>query len=428
MVQKKQEKKPDYFGYRPVIDRIIFILALIGVLTTVHLWIQHSRGFDRGCLGISIDHQIEDSFDCESVLMSAAGKIFGIPNTVAGHLYYLALVMISLLLVFLKGDQFKLLRLLRFFYILGGLGYTSYLVYYQYFVLDEFCALCLISASVVTLLFLTQIIDRIIKPEKTLDLSAGNQPRKELILLGSLIALTIVLSAADVIYFNNMKIMHATEEPEIVKQVHDTKPPDSDPLKPSDSNEGAKPVQHECYYHPELIPVDDWQLLISKTDPYRGNPLSKVVLIEYFDPNCRHCKTLHGTMKEVIEKYGSDVQFVYKPYPLWNYSVPQVEALYIAAKENKFFEMLDRQFELQNPGKGLTIEELRTVAEEIGMNGERFEQDLTDKKYRKFVMDQRSRARDLGIKGAPVVMINGQFISSASRTVECLGYFLDIEL
>jgi len=129
-------------------------------------------------------------------------------------------------------------------------------------------------------------------------------------------------------------------------------------------------------------------------------------------------------MKKVIQEYEDQVQFVYKPYPLWSYSTPQVEALFMAARENRFFQMLDRQFELQKPGKGLSIEQLQEIAVEIGMDGARLSSQLKDKRYRKLVMDQRKRAKSIGIKGAPVIMINGEFISSKSRTFECIGYFL----
>jgi hypothetical protein len=31
---------------------MIFIVAIVGAVLTIHLWIQKERGFNRGCLGL----------------------------------------------------------------------------------------------------------------------------------------------------------------------------------------------------------------------------------------------------------------------------------------------------------------------------------------------------------------------------------------
>ena len=73
--------------YRPVIDRILFVLAILGVLTTVHLWIQQGRGFDQGCWGFNPPSAEEAAtFNCEAVVYSDAGKLFGLSNVYWGML------------------------------------------------------------------------------------------------------------------------------------------------------------------------------------------------------------------------------------------------------------------------------------------------------------------------------------------------------
>ena len=65
---------------RPVLDRLVFAVALIGVLVTAHLYIQQERGFDRGCLGFS--SPTAPSEGCAIVTQSEASTLFGIPNAI----------------------------------------------------------------------------------------------------------------------------------------------------------------------------------------------------------------------------------------------------------------------------------------------------------------------------------------------------------
>ncbi|NOZ09001.1 MAG: vitamin K epoxide reductase family protein [FCB group bacterium] len=429
-------------GFRPIIDRIVFVLTLLGVLTTVHLWIQQNRGFDRGCLGITLSESIEENFDCESVLLSEAGTFFGIPNTVSGHLYYDLLLLLSLSLVFLDDKRIRLIKNLRLLAIVGGVFYTGYLVYFQYFVLGEFCALCLISATIVATLLITQIFDRLLAPPSPASPRHRGSMKSELTLTLGLIALTVALSAADVQYFRGLDILAKSKTGQAAAEAgKDTKTEttvdgsqskndtEKAPAPVETVEEPSKPAAETvCEYHKTLEPVEEWELQIQARDPYKGDPNAEVVVFEYFDPNCPHCKLLHETMESVEEKYGASVQFIYKPFPLWSYSIPQIQALYLASDAHKFFEMLDRQFELQEHGKGLTPEQLGAIADEIGMDGNALMQQLKKKKYARLVLAQRKSARSIGIRSAPVVMINGKFIASNSRTEDCLSWFIEKEL
>ena len=139
-------------------ERIITILALLGLLTTVHLWIMTNRGFDRGCFGFTTSPAFEEVFDCESVMDSSLGHFMGISNVYWGMMFYAMLTVFNFLILSVKGNRQKLLRFIRLFYITVGILYSIFLSIYQYTWLQEFCALCLISATISTLLFLSSIV------------------------------------------------------------------------------------------------------------------------------------------------------------------------------------------------------------------------------------------------------------------------------
>src|SRR5690606_32768031 len=90
--------------------------------------------------------------------------------------------------------------------------------------------------------------------------------------------------------------------------------------------------------------VENYEDFVSFGDPSAGDPNSDVIVIEFFDPNCPHCKTLHPLMKAAVDSLGSQARFVFRPFVLRPSSLMQIEALHIAAQQGKFFEMLDAQY------------------------------------------------------------------------------------
>ena len=154
-------------------------------------------------------------------------------------------------------------------------------------------------------------------------------------------------------------------------------------------------VADGCYYDAEKQPVENPASLVDFQDPSQGNAESPVTIVEYFDPNCPHCKTMHAVMKQAVEQYGDEARFVYKPMPLWGFSVPQIEALYAAAQEDKFIPMLEAQYARQQRG-GLSMEQMKAIAGEIGRNPDVLASRVEQQTYRSQIMQQRQRAIEIG--------------------------------
>lgn len=55
---------------------------------------------------------------------------------------------------------------------------------------------------------------------------------------------------------------------------------------------------------------------IDSSDIAEGNAKSKVVVVEYSDPECPYCVTVYPTMKQLRNEYKDKVNFVYRHYPL----------------------------------------------------------------------------------------------------------------
>ena len=414
MAQKRprNQNTSRFARYRPAIEAAIYVLALIGVLVVIHLWIQQGRGFDRGCLGFTTSAAIEASFDCEVVVESGAGTLFGISNALLGLLFYLAVAALTFLAGRRDAGNEIVLKQARTALVTVGLLYSAWLVYYQASAIGGYCALCLISAGVVLTLFVVHLID-LFGPATDARPADSSSMKKPASFYAGLAVATLVLAGADIAYFSSLE--DAAPAPALASETA----PVSERTSPE-----QEPVQGECVYDPERPPISNFSEFVSFSDPTRGNPEAPVTMLVYFDPNCPHCRTLDPIIEQVIEDHADDARFVFKPFPLWQHSVVQVHALYAAAQEGKFFEMMQRQFDLQRR-EGLSIDILKQIASDIGMNADGMETRINAGLYANMIRKDRQQAMDAGVRSMPTVVIDGRFVASSARSRDCLGTLIE---
>jgi protein-disulfide isomerase/uncharacterized membrane protein len=397
--------------YRSSWNRAVLGLALLGILVVAHLYIQQGRGFDRGCFGFGAPASVQATFDCSAVVSSGAGTLFGVSNVFWGLGFYSIAVLLSLGFLFAGRTGRVRLNAARQAVLTGGLLYSIYLSYVQFVQLGDLCALCLTSAGVATTLFLVQTASLFV-PFGTTDTSMSTRfLKREIIRSTYLIALAAVLVGADFAYFNSLE---------------DAAPPEEATTQAAaaDRAETAARTASDpaCQLDPTKNPVSDWQSLVNMQDPMQGSAGADVTVIEYFDPNCPHCKDFHEAMKPIVDEYEDEVHFVYKPFPLRSTSLPEVEALYAAAQQGKFFEMLTAQFARQSRG-GIVEQDLREIAPEIGMKADVLMTKINQNKHRSYIVQQRQRAIQMGVNSTPTVLVNGHFVRS--RSPECMRQFIE---
>ncbi len=398
------DDKPRAFEvYRPVIDTAVFVLGLIGILVVVHLWIQAGRGFDRGCFGFS---ETAATVECEAVTQSDAGTMFGVSNILWGLVFYLGLTALSFATVVVSRIQIAKVKKLRAALIGVGFLYSLYLVYIQTAQIGEYCKLCLISAGIVAVLFILQLIDM------RTGATDGERPVAETAgrwkMFSALAAATVVVGAADVAYFSSLPPAPVAEQAAVSA---------SPPAVPT-----GDPAVGDCFYDTDLPTVENYRDLVSFSDPSLGNPDASVTVIEFFDPNCPHCATLHPIMMRAVAEHGDKAWFVWRPFVLWQRSMAQIEAMYFAAQDNKFFEMMEAQFARQRQD-GIGIDELGEIAAEIGLDGELMKTRLRSGLYRSIIIRQRETGVEAGIRSVPAVMINGRYVKT--KTAECIGSLIE---
>ena len=125
------------------------IAAIIGALDSVYLaWIKLSHNETLCAPGLG---------DCFTVNTSRYAELFGIPIAIFGLATYLAII--AILLFEDRIDFLKENGTLALFGIgLVGVLYSAYLSYLEEFVLHAWCPYCILSAVMVTIVFIVSII------------------------------------------------------------------------------------------------------------------------------------------------------------------------------------------------------------------------------------------------------------------------------
>lgn len=84
--------------------------------------------------------------------------------------------------------------------------------------------------------------------------------------------------------------------------------------------------------------------------PIQGGEQAKVVIVEFSDFQCPYCQRGQQTMIEIMDKYGDEIQMVFKHFPLSSihpHAQKAGEAAECAKDQGKFWEMHDALFAAQ---------------------------------------------------------------------------------
>jgi protein-disulfide isomerase len=161
---------------------------------------------------------------------------------------------------------------------------------------------------------------------------------------------------------------------------------------------------------------------VNSYDHISGNSNAPLELVEYGDYECPYCGAAYPVIKEIQERVGQDLKFVFRNFPLSKihpHAFLAAVATEAAGLQNKFWEMHDIVFENQ---KALETENIFRYAETIGLNAEQFEFDITQKiLINKVEKDFESGLRS-GVSKLPGLYINGNKYEGGYTDGQLLQY------
>ena len=145
---------------------------------------------------------------------------------------------------------------------------------------------------------------------------------------------------------------------------------------------------------------------VNSNDHIQGNDTAPLELVEYGDYQCPHCGHAYPIIKNLQRSFGTNLKFVFRNFPL-SEAHPDAFNAAVAAEaaglQHKFWEMHDIIFENQQE---LAIESLFLYAKTVGLDLERFKNDIQKNELStKVEQDFESGVRS-GVNGTPSFFIN----------------------
>jgi Na+/H+ antiporter NhaA len=148
------------------------------------------------------------------------------------------------------------------------------------------------------------------------------------------------------------------------------------------------------------VPVDP------ERDHIRGPENSLITLVEYGDFECPYCGQAEPVVRALIREYG-ELRFVFRHLPLTevhSHAQLAAEAAEAAAEQGAFWEMHDMLMDHQG---ALDVRDLVGYAADLGLNAERFRNDLRKHVGSARVAEDIDSADLATVSGTPTFFING---------------------
>ena len=333
-----------------LINRILLVLACAGLFVAGYLSMAHWMGANVAC-------GIGDG--CDTIANSQYARIpfnfkkEGIPVAIFGMLAYAVLVAL-ILTRSIKGDASG--KLSAAGTIFSGLGFvlSMALMFVSFGVIGATCTWCVASAIIMTAIFLLHLA---LKTKGTLE------PHFNPAFTGVLGILTV----GALLYLGS--------------KLNPNVPPIEGPIE-------------------KMIPEYAHRF---------GDSTSPLVIVEFVDLTCAHCKETYDEFKRLLTQ-GSKFEIVVRHFPLvgmagHEMALPAAGISELVAEEGKFMQFLDMVY--GTPPQDITIEKLWEFAGSLGVDvaaGKKRVVDKDDVAIKRLYVDIKEANR-LGIQQTPALYI-----------------------
>jgi uncharacterized membrane protein len=376
-------------------------LVASGTATYVHYNLVKNPDYSSFC-------DINATVSCKAAYLSRYGSVAGVPVAVWGLLFF------TWVLMLLWGSRGKSrIQDTAPAYIFAGstlaLAVVLYLAYASFFILKEVCPLCVATYVAVIGVFVIS--------GGASSVPMSKLPGRALTDIRVLVATPLALVIA--ILFVVGGAWAATAFPREEIRPFAANPPSLTSI--------------------EATEFERWWALQPAVSSFPfSNDGAKVLIVEFADFQCPHCKQMYFAYKPILDKYlgdhPKDVKFIFKTWPInanCNPAVPGVNfsascdasAAFMMGKPKGTAEKLKDWFFLHQ--EELSPATIRRAAADVGSITD------FDAQYPKVIQDVKADASvgsSLGVNGTPAFFINGKRIPGAGVPPQYFESLIELEL
>jgi Na+/H+ antiporter NhaA len=143
-------------------------------------------------------------------------------------------------------------------------------------------------------------------------------------------------------------------------------------------------------------------------DHIRGPDDAPVTLVEYGDFECPYCGQAERVIRELLDSFGDELRYVWRHLPLSDVHLRAQlasEAAEAGAAQDSFWRFYETLLAHQD---ALTPPDLGSYAEELGLDVDRFWEELRHHEHAERVAEDVASADASGVTGTPTFFINGR--------------------
>ena len=153
------------------------------------------------------------------------------------------------------------------------------------------------------------------------------------------------------------------------------------------------------------IPTDPALISVS---PALGPETAPITIVEYGDFGCPTCLGWYksGVLNQLRAKYGDQVRFVWRDFPVITALSPKAaEAGQCAHEQGKFWEFYNAVYQ---HNVAIAASDLQTYATDIGLDLTKFNDCVTSRRYQDRVNAELQEGYARGLRATPSFFVNDQ--------------------
>lgn len=147
------------------------------------------------------------------------------------------------------------------------------------------------------------------------------------------------------------------------------------------------------------------QLFNDPNSPTGGNPHGDILLVEFFDYQCSHCKEMQPLIEKVLAN-NPNIKIIYKEFPIFgagsNYASQMALA---AAKQGKYIAFHNALFK---SGGTLNETKVQEIAKSAGLDVAQLQKDMNDAAIKQQLAAVYELAKALNLAGTPSFVISNK--------------------
>ena len=167
-----------------------------------------------------------------------------------------------------------------------------------------------------------------------------------------------------------------------------------------------------------------------------GSPAAKVTIEEFADFQCPSCAVAHPVLKDIQAAFAgnNNVRFVFRHFPLSMHDKAYDAAVAVESAgmqgQEKFWSMMDQLMANQQAwANNPNYREIwRGYAEKIGLDVEKWQNDMAGMASKGRVDLDMQRARAVGVPSTPSIYINGRLIPFSDVNVQAMRQIIETEI